>query len=48
MGSVEARLMLPRDVGSRLSIPMLIREPSTGRFIFVKGTSEDAYSGRIW
>ena len=46
-GSVEARPMLPRDVGSRFMMPMLIIEPSIGIFMFVRGTSVGAYIGRI-
>ena len=46
-GSVEARLMLPRDMGSKFRMPMLIIEPSIGMFMLVRGTSVGAYIGRI-
>ena len=39
--------MLPRDVGSRFRVPILIMEPSKRMFIFVRGTSVGAYIGRI-
>ena len=36
-------MTLPRDVGSRFMIPILIIEPSKGIFISVRGTSVGAY-----
>lgn len=36
-GSVEARATLPRDVGSKFIIPMLIMEPSRGMFHVCEG-----------
>ena len=39
--------MLPRDVGSRFMIPMLIMDPFKGMFMSVRGTSVGAYIGRI-
>ncbi len=44
---MDARVMLPRDVGKRPMMPILMIEPSNGIFRSVRGTSVGAYMGRI-
>lgn len=42
VGLAEASLIDPRDVGRRLSSPIVMQVPSNGMFRFVRGASVGA------